>query len=178
MSQFAPPGDLPLRRLLGEAMKSPLAEAETCWQRIMRFPDHLLRLVESDPEKMQRSNCFAFALGLPGDARYERLVDLWQSSVLANSSFFEWLIESGALLPRQEGTRQVGDIVVYFAGGSPRHAARIADQELLLSKWGTREVLEHRLWEVPICYGDSERAYAPIPVDQAMLLLGAWQDPP
>ena len=54
--------------------------------------------------------------------------------------------------------------LLYFNGEHLTHTARVAEaNELLLSKWGPSELIEHRLWEVPEGYGDTYKVAVPPP---------------
>jgi hypothetical protein len=57
-----------------------------------------------------------------------------------------------------------GDLVVYFQGGHPRHAAKHLGAGLYTSKWGPGGLYAHGLWDLPLNLGSGAHAFrAPSP---------------
>jgi hypothetical protein len=106
-------------------------------------------------------NCFAYAFGLFDRPDYIRIATAEQraggSRFFANSRFAEHLVSVGAVAPVCGRDVRDGDIALYGDRPRPLHAARIAGDGWLISKWGLGHLYRHRLWEVPARYGHTVR---------------------
>ena len=80
-------------------------------------------------------------------------------------TFITELIQRGELHLVEGQSYGPDNIVIYFKDGKLTHSARVVEKdELLISKWGGNELLEHGLWEVPTHYGDEYKVFkAPAP---------------
>lgn len=167
-------GDEELRIALDEAMKICLpGEFETAWNYILRMPGHRLRIVDATSDTTY--NCHAHGLGIERIPEYQALFSDRGGRFLATSPFMRRLIEDGELRILPGLAYGPGNIVLYFDGERLTHTARvIKPNELLLSKWGPSELIEHRLWEVPADYGDTYRVALPPSPERAMELLVDW----
>ncbi len=82
-----------------------------------------------------------------------------QGEVFAGVDFAHWLIERGLLQPLRADEARAGDLVFYFDDGRFRHAGMLTAGGRVVSKWGTGQLYEHGLYEVPDNYGDDLRYF-------------------
>jgi len=135
------------------------------FDRIQREYNHTVTIPEADNVPFDTYNCYAFALKLADHELYKRLVKQHSTpsenaSALANSAFVETLLSQNELQEIDSTQKpEAGDIVLYFAQGKIQHAAIIVADDRLQSKWGTCELYQHALWEVPASYGDQVRHF-------------------
>jgi hypothetical protein len=71
------------------------------------------------------------------------------------SSYITELIDNKLLRDDTEG-----NVVIYFNGNKPMHAARRVSSELYVSKWGLGLLWQHGLYDLPSEYGDSHKFYS------------------
>jgi hypothetical protein len=132
---------------------------------------HTIVVLSDGPGRIKRFNCFAYAFGIWNDPRYERLVSRAKNSALMNPAFvMQWLGGAGIIDVTDDAVRP-NDVVLYFTGDRLMHAGRVvavSAERTILSKWGGNEVHEHKLWELPLQYGDRVRYFRP--PDAATLL--------
>jgi hypothetical protein len=123
---------------------------------------HNVSILPDGKHRIERFNCFAYALGLWDNADYICMVDAAMNSAIVNSSLMALMIDDGTLCEISMSAAVAGDMILYLSNDRPTHAAVIASVGpplMLRSKWGGNEVHQHGLWEVPADYGDSVRAY-------------------
>ena len=123
---------------------------------------HSIAILPDGKGRLERFNCFAYALGLRDNPDYIGLVDAADSSAIMNSALIGAMISDGMLSELSISQATQGDVIVYFCNDRPTHAAVIASAGpplVLRSKWGGNEVHQHELWEVPADYGDHVHAY-------------------
>lgn len=87
--------------------------------------------------------------------------------VFAGADFAHWLITRGLLDPVCAEEAKAGDLVLYFCDGAFKHAGLLIDGGRVLSKWGTGQLYEHDLYEVPDNYGDEVRYFASLSCESA-----------
>jgi hypothetical protein len=159
------PGSKDLRRALDDASAMRVApEYRARLEQLRQRYHHNIRILDDGAGRLERFNCFAYAVGVWQGTRYERLVDRTQSSVLINSAFVADMLARGKLAEVQRREVQPNDIVLYFSGNELKHAGRIVSisPELAVhSKWGGNEVHAHPLWELPAEHGDELRFFRP-----------------
>jgi hypothetical protein len=166
------PGNESLRRELDAASK---IRVKSEYQRRLgllkdRF-QHSIRVLPDGKERMERFNCFAYALGAWNNPRYERLVDQSNTSAVTNSVFIMDVLNRGELVEVIPEAVQPNDIVLYFANDQLKHAGRVnvvAAELVIHSKWGGNEVHEHKLWELPFEHGDRVRFFRPTDADELL----------
>jgi len=163
-------GNEELRRGIDAAMAIRYPDQfVAAWDHLMKMGGHRLRIVDKDPS----FNCHAYALGISSMPAFRDLVRNRADSALANGDFVSYLIGNGEIRIVGGQSYTPENIVIYFKDRRPTHSARIGD-ELLISKWGGDEIIEHRLWEVPTIYGDEYKvAIAPAPM-RTLELLEDW----
>ena len=121
---------------------------------------HQIVMLQGDPHWLDSFNCFAFALGLVDEPRYQDLYQLHQQATLADSAFVTGLVEDGHLseIPARDARSRT--IVLYFKDGCLQHGGPIeAGSRRIRSKWGLSELYEHGLWEVGASYGTQVRYF-------------------
>jgi hypothetical protein len=167
-------GDEELRIALDEAMKICLpGEFENAWKHILQMVGHRLRIVDATIDTTY--NCHAHGLGLERLPAYQALFADRGGRFLATSLFMLKLIQDGELQIVAGLAYGPKNVILYFNGEHLTHTARVAEaNELLLSKWGPSELIEHRLWEVPEGYGDTYKVAVPPPPERSMELLIEW----
>jgi hypothetical protein len=125
---------------------------------------HTVTILPDGSERVDRFNCFAFALGVWNHHAYVQRVDHDGNSAVLDSNTVQQMIEAGEPLYVAPSAAKSGDLALYFHNGRLTHAAVVtsaAGQLVLHSKWGGNEVHRHGLWEVPAMYGDCVRFTAP-----------------
>jgi hypothetical protein len=153
-----------LRRELDAACKIRIpAEYQQRLDDLKARFDHSILVLPEGRGEIRRFNCFAYAFGVWNNPRYDCLVDRTQSSVLIDSALVMEMLNRGDLIevatPRDEPS-----VVFYFSGEKLMHAGcvKAVSGDLIItihSKWGGNEVHEHKLWEVPLEYGDRVRFF-------------------
>lgn len=140
---------------------------------------HSITVLPDGKERMERFNCFAYALALWDKPDYVRLVDAAGNSAIMNSALIRAMINDGTLNELALSDASQGDVIVYFVEDKPTHAAVVASAGpplVLRSKWGGNEVHQHGLWEVQASYGDRVAAYRAPAVAVCLERLRAEQD--
>ncbi len=162
-------GNSVLRSALDEAVttKYPELYRETI-ERLRREFGHSITILPVGKGRTTRFNCFAFGLGVWEHPDFIRLVDAAGNSAILNSTIVQAMIDDETLRPVEASEARPGDVVAYFRAGKLAHAAILAGDDLLCSKWGGDEVHSHRLWEVPAEYGNRVR-YFHAPVAETVL---------
>jgi hypothetical protein len=159
------PGNYDLRRALDDASAMRVApEYRARLEQLRQRYHHNIRILDDGGGRLERFNCFAYAVGVWQGTRYERLVDQTQSSVLINSAFVADMLARGKLTEVQRREVRSDDIVLYFSGRELKHAGRIVSTSPGLtvhSKWGGNEVHAHPLWELPGEHGGKVRFFRP-----------------
>jgi hypothetical protein len=149
-----------LRRELDAASK--LREAGAYVEKLNALRDqfeHQVSILPDGRERMNRFNCFAYALGLWDHPDYVQLVDAKSDSAVINSNTIAEMLSEGALVEIDPHEAKANDMVVYFDNGKVTHAAALSDKGVFRSKWGGNEVHAHGLWEVPASYGNVVRYF-------------------
>lgn len=126
--------------------------------------DHSINFIEyRDPQRP--FNCFSFALDVVDSMRINDILKTDASSVSPKgvkfgTDFVLQLITSG-VLKQNSG----GEVIVYFCAQRPVHAGKIKG-ERVTSKWGTDNLWEHGIWEVPAMYGDAYQTFSKVTVEE------------
>lgn len=163
-----------LRRALDRATKLrsvSLYRAEI--ERLRQVYGHTVTVLPHDFGPYNRGepepSCYGLALGLADNPDYLRLVataaKLTQEQPLT-SEVVTRLVKNRVLRPRKKS--KLGDVILYSSEVGIRHAGILMSEDRVRSKWGSDEVHEHGLWEVPIGYGDTAKFY--LPPDHAQIL--------
>ena len=112
---------------------------------------HTIVVVESD-FPIERYTCGVHAFYLIEDPTYVKIADCGLGRTFAGREFISFLLQNKLLSPRQSPTI-VGDLIVYFDGGTFQHVGRMKTDTRVVSKWGKGWLYEHGVWEVPSHYG-------------------------
>jgi hypothetical protein len=160
------PGNADLRRALDAACKlRVVSEYRDRIAALQTQYGHAISILQDGKERMERFNCFAYALGIWPHQTYIDLVDATNDSAVIDSEFVRHLVDAGALVEVAPAKAAEGDMVIYFHKDQPTHAAivvSLSEPITLRSKWGGNEIHQHNLWEVPACYGGRVRIYRQI----------------
>jgi hypothetical protein len=168
-------GNAQLRSELDTATKLRFRHQYTeALERLRREFAHSISILPDGRDRIERFNCFAYALGLWEHPEYIRRVDAASNSAVANSLVVRALLEGGKLIETSAAAAVPGDVVLYFDKKAITHAALISEQQTYCSKWGGDDVHQHRLWEVPAQYGNRVRYYR---VPDASSILACLPDP-
>lgn len=164
--------DPPRRRELNQIIELPLDEQPAAMARLSgdRIP-----ILTSEPG--QAMNCFAFAFDL-GEAlhsdpvlNYLAMPDhllAYGHDIHADGCFVRWLWIN-RLIERDYG----GEVILYFAGGRPVHAAKRLQDGPVVSKWGGGHRWVHEVDDVPSSYGTH---YATVRVTAAMSTVDLYRE--
>jgi hypothetical protein len=165
---MSPTGRADLRKALQAITDGPSSRPASADEQVLRQLSsehpHSIR-VAPNPHRaaIDYYTCFMHALGIIDQPEY---VDVAiTGAAFAGTNFVASLLAKGRL---QISDPQEGEcLVLYFRDGRPVHAGLIRGQRVT-SKWGTRSLIEHDLWEVPESYGDDARFYSPVTADEAL----------
>jgi hypothetical protein len=104
-------------------------------------------------------NCFSYALNFHKSEVY--CGSVLKSDIPANSNFITFLLKNGILLAVEKPSNL--DLVVYFDGRQPKHAAKVIDidNEVVKSSWGNLGLFKHVILDVPDYYGNIVKFYKP-----------------
>ena len=101
-------------------------------------------------------NCFMFAYGKRNSDRIRELIDIDPLEIYFGTDFTKTLIER-KIIER----KQTGNVIIYFEKqNSPTHVGLILTDNSIISKWGTGYIYKHKIWEVPIIYGNSYELFS------------------
>lgn len=126
---------------------------KSAFKEVQEQQNHTIHIIPAKREWLDTFNCYAYALGIVDNPRYQALVERHHSA-LANSEFMSTLLVCGELIEINEANVRIGDLVIYSKDGRVTHAGvTVTDRQSVLSKWGPNELYEHGLWEVPESYG-------------------------
>jgi hypothetical protein len=140
-----------LDRIIGIRFPSAFQSA---FDEVQEEHNHTIRIISANWEWLNTFNCYAFALGIVDNPRYQAFVQNHRNSALANSGFMSALLARGELIEINEANVRIGNLAIYLADGRVTHAGVIVtDRQTVRSKWGPGELYEHGLWEVPESYG-------------------------
>jgi len=125
---------------------------------------HSISILPDGNDRLDRFNCFAFALQIWEDPTFIEAVNARNDSAIVDSSVVSILMPHFAEVT--ESDVAPGHFALYLDGSEIKHAAVVTATKpiTLTSKWGGNEIHRHGLWEVPFMYGDAVRFFAtPVP---------------
>lgn len=118
----------------------------------------------------ERSNCFAYALGLhQSEDYYATAADYYKAtkdkgSYHASPAFVDFLLKEGILISIKQP--YINRIILYFDNKNyPTHAGIVIKpstslkEQMIESKWGQLSLFQHKTWEVPTFYGNTIKYY-------------------
>jgi hypothetical protein len=127
-----------------------------------------IKIVDST-NPLERYTCLMHVLGFDGVPEYESIASRGFNVVYAGSRFAHWLIDNGLLEEIPVSKADQGDLIFYFdTGGRFKHAGVIASNSRVVSKWGTGNLYEHGLYEVPDNYGDDVRCFKKMEYEKSL----------
>jgi hypothetical protein len=174
------PGNADLRRALDAACKlRVVSEYRDRIAALQTQYGHAISISQDGKERIERFNCFAYALGIWQHQTYIDLVDATSDSAVIDSEFVRYLIDAGTLVEVAPTEAREGDVVIYFHKDQPTHAGAVAalsERTTVRSKWGGNEIHQHDIWEVPACYGDRVRVYRQIDPADTLCRVSALGD--
>jgi len=123
-------------------------------------------LLES-PYPIDRYTCVMHVFEFTEKPEYIAIAQCGLGNVFAGAEFAQWLIDHDLLheIPRVDAV--AGDLVFYSNNGQLKHVAILAENERVVSKWGTGYLFEHGLFEVPSSYGTDLRFFKSIAYHEA-----------
>ena len=127
-----------------------------------------LQMVAPPPTADKNYNCFLFMLGL-----HENASVINKTGGFIYSFFIEHLIACGELIEAQQ--MQEGTLVLYKNLSQNEneftHGGILQADGSVISKWSWGPLLIHKMFAVPLAYGDTVLYYDPISKEQALHLL-------
>lgn len=97
--------------------------------------------------------CAVHAFDLTKDPTYDQIRSFGLRRTFAGAEFVEFLLNETLLNEKSCAARAAGDLLIYLDQGKFGHAGKLVAANLVASKWGTGQLWEHGIWEVPIDYG-------------------------
>jgi len=127
-----------------------------------KHPENIASLLKDYPHSItlqsnpnfidSTTDCFLFVFQskIP-DELVEKIENLYDD--VSNSvNYFHQLLDDG--FTELHTSRKANDeVVVYFKDGVPAHFGKF-ENDLVISKWGIGLIWKHKLFEVPLSYGD------------------------
>jgi hypothetical protein len=141
---------VPLREELEIMQEADVGEHKARLALLAKTYLHHIEILDSD-EPLSHYNCVMHAFGLIG--WLEEPYSPAFGRFYAATSFVRFLREGGHLRLR-EGHPLAEDLVVYLRAGEVKHVGRLIALGRVTSKWGSGNLYEHDLWEVPASFGD------------------------
>ncbi len=135
-------------------------------RRLSRIHRNSIRPLPSS-HPIYRYTCLMHVFSFAEHPDYIAIAQHGQGRVYAGADFAHWLIARGLLMPLRSDDAQAGDLVFYFEDGQFKHAGMITGDGRVVSKWGSGQLYEHDLYEVPDSYGDDVRYFASLSCDAA-----------
>ena len=105
-----------------------------------------------------------------GIPEYHAIANHGGGAVYAGPDFAHWLVGNRLLTEVARADAGNGDLVFYFSAGEFRHAGLLRANGRVVSKWGTGNLYDHELFEVPESYGTDVRYYKRLPRERALPL--------
>jgi hypothetical protein len=135
-------------------------------RRLSRIHRNSIRLLPSS-HPIYRYTCLMHVFRFTEHPDYIPIAQHGSGRVFAGAEFAHWLISRGMLTPLRPEDARAGDLVFYFRDRRFTHAGMLTDKGRVVSKWGTGQLYEHELYEVPDTYGDEVRYFASLSCESA-----------
>jgi hypothetical protein len=113
-------------------------------------------------------NCVMYALGL----RHQDFEAPHLAAHQAQPAFFDYLLEAGLL--GDELPAASGRLILYTNEAGTRHAGILVSPTRVRSKWGTGQLYEHPISEVPASFGTHFQVFAVLDHDTTIALFADW----
>lgn len=111
-------------------------------------------MLQSNPNYIDSTtDCFLFVFqGKIPDKLVEKIRNFYEDTS-TRVDYFHQLLDDGFI--ELHTSRKANDeVVVYFNDGVPAHFGKL-ENDLVISKWGIGLIWKHKLFEVPLSYGDT-----------------------
>jgi len=140
---------------------SPISEHIKLIEALKTEDNHKITKVDNPWNRpLKNYTCAMDAFYLVDDSLYESIATYPKfSSTFAGSEFVHFLLDKKKLQEVHLADIQEGDFIIYFHNDKFTHIGRVISNNRLQSKWGTGEIYQHDVWEVPISYGDKVRYF-------------------
>jgi hypothetical protein len=102
------------------------------------------------------------------DKTYARIANWGLRRIFAGKDFATWLMSRQLLTHTSELEAKSGDVIFYFRDSSFTHAGLVSLQGRVTSKWGTGQLYDHDLFEIPESYGLEVRYFKRLDHDLAI----------
>jgi len=110
------------------------------------LPDEL-KIISGPPAPEENYNCFVYAFGMQNDQEF------LGGKNPVQQEFIRWLISNKILVPTENG--HTGDLVFYENEKDEiTHSGIMRDGDSVISKWMWGPTIIHKLFDVPISFGD------------------------
>jgi hypothetical protein len=106
------------------------------------------------------------ALNLDTSAIHFRINSSTDPAIYASSCFVFFLMSNRILVEKDKRYRDDGDLLLYFSGDLPVHAAKAVGTRAV-SKWGGGLLVDHEILDAPANYGSQVRCFTPITTEIA-----------
>ncbi len=136
-------------------------------RRLSRIYRNSIRLLPSS-HPIYRYTCLMHVFRFAEHPDYIAIAHHGQGRVFAGADFAHWLVARGLLMPLRPEEARGGDLVFYFSDGRFKHAGMLIEGGRVVSKWGTGQLYEHDLYEIPDHYGDELRYFASLSCESAI----------
>lgn len=127
-------------------------------ERLRQTHPHTVKVLKSRVP-LKRYTCGVYAFDLVGNAEYAQIAGFGFGRTFAGAEFLHHLIDQRLLEPRASGAAISGDLAIYFQDDKFVHVGRLLASQRVISKWGTGHLCEHKLWNVPLSYGNEVRFF-------------------
>jgi hypothetical protein len=122
---------------------------------LLKYYPHSITLQSNPISRDPTIDCFLFVFQgkLPNELveKIEKFYD--DTSNVAD--YFHQLLDDEFI--EMHTSRKANDeVVVYFKDGVPAHFGRL-ENDLVISKWGIGLIWKHKLFELPLSYGDTAK---------------------
>lgn len=132
----------------------------------LKHPNSIQIVPSSD--HISRYTCLMHALAFTEKQDYIDIVTSGDGRIFAGADFAHWLLKEGYLHPLCFNQLQVDDLVIYFCVDRFKHIGLWKENNRVLSKWGTGNLYDHKLMEVPSSYGETVCFYRAISYQNAI----------
>lgn len=133
------------------------------------------------------SNCVMYAFDLRRSGLFSAISDSQEIrrrypsrskvpsyDIFADTEFVEYCIGEGLISQISDKNGESGTLVVYSDMTECRHVGKLARHGRIHSKWGTLEVFEHDLLEVPDFFGNDIRYFESVRHEQSLEFFVAY----
>lgn len=108
---------------------------------------HSINLIHffSKKKSPDQYNCFTYAFDLKEE---KKIGNIKQNKINWNNLVLQ-MIENKIIIKDPKGS-----LIIYFKKSIPKHAGRLIDENMVVSKWGCGHLWQHKILEVLASYGE------------------------